>query len=77
MVPMKDTRFSGLNLQSLTDRSICRLLDKLQPDADIPPAGEKGRALLKVLKAELLRRIYLQVEQQKQDYPEHKPTIAG
>ncbi|MES2463413.1 MAG: hypothetical protein V4671_22800 [Armatimonadota bacterium] len=77
---MKDTCFRELTdwpVKSLSDRTICRLLEKLQPDSDIAPSGEKQIALVKALKAELMRRIFLAVEQQKREYQDYKMAIAG
>jgi hypothetical protein len=56
---------------------ICTLLEQLQPDLNTPPRGEIEIALLKTLRAELLRRTFRAVEQQKQECQEFKAAIAG
>jgi hypothetical protein len=68
---------TGQSVHGLSDRVICHLLEELQPDPKQPPQGERDKALLKALKAELLRRTYRVVEQQKREEMEYKVAIAG
>jgi hypothetical protein len=68
---------TGQPVKCLSDRTICRLLEELQPDLEIPPQGEKERELMKALKAELLRRTFLVIEQEKLENQHYKLAIAG
>ncbi len=77
---MTDVCFGDLPGQSakcLSDRRICQLLEELQPDPNLPPEGEKEKKLLKLLKAELMRRVFLVVEQQKLESQNYQMAIAG
>ncbi len=68
---------TGQSVHGLSDRMICHLLEKLQPDTNHPPLDERDKALFKALKAELLRRTYLAVEEQRRDEMEYRVAIAG
>jgi hypothetical protein len=77
---VKKHAWSDLDRQSvkrLSDREICERLEALQPNPEMPLQSPQDTTQLKTLRAELLRRTYLLIEQQKREYQEYKMTLAA